>query len=173
MWIWSIDVSGAEAADASTPAKSIVVIDSIVVIIFCAFICRNEGSNVCFVDSFLVSFDLLFDYYYYFRFLCAISSNRRQPSPERHTLALVHTKYRDKSRTTLFQQYLSVFKSIIYFFLINSFDFVVMCNIKAFIRFAEKLLNVFYVNKFFIYYIIFTLIPVRMCVIIWVLRCQG
>lgn len=38
MWIWSIDVSGADAADASTPAKSIVVIDSIVVVVI-IFLC--------------------------------------------------------------------------------------------------------------------------------------
>lgn len=61
IWIWSIDVSGAEAADASTPAKSIVVIDSIVVIIFCAFIVfslRDSKVSFRFVCSALFLFCL-------------------------------------------------------------------------------------------------------------------
>lgn len=67
MWIWSIDVSGAEAADASTPAKSIVVIDSIVDIIFCAYIdWRTVRKFVLllsprsYVRHFLVQFSIYF-----------------------------------------------------------------------------------------------------------------
>lgn len=69
MWIWSIDVSGAEAADASTPAKSIVVIDSIVVIILCAFIYWIDVRKFVLLHfsrtfaTFCFSFWFIFDYF--------------------------------------------------------------------------------------------------------------